>query len=49
MILDTEEQENLGELLENIIEFIEQTEKENTNNGMKLYDECNDWLIKLGK
>ena len=49
MTLDTEEQENLGELLENIIEFIEQTEKENTNIGMKLYDECNDWLIKLGK
>jgi len=49
MTIDQEEIENLAKLLENTIEFIEQTEKENTNFGMKLYDECNDWLIKLGK
>lgn len=49
MIIDGEETEDLAKLLEETIEFIEQTEKENTNVGMKLYDRCNEWLIKMGK
>lgn len=49
MILDKEEQEDLAKLLEKVIEFIEQTKKEKTNVDMKLYERCNDWLIKLGK
>jgi hypothetical protein len=49
MIIDKEESEDLAKLLDEVIEFIEQTEKEQTNVGMKLYDKCNDWLVKLGK
>lgn len=49
MILDKEEQEDLAQLLEKVIEFIQQIEKENTAVGMKLYDRCNDWLVKIGK
>lgn len=48
-MIDGEEQEDLAKLLEKVIEFLEQTEKENTNAGMKLYDDCNKWLVKLGK
>ena len=49
MIIDKEEQEDLTKLLEKVIEFLETTEMEKTNVGMRLYDDCNEWLIKLGK
>ena len=49
MLIDKEETEDLAKLLEETIEFIEQTEMESTNVGFKLYDKCNEWLIKLGK
>lgn len=48
MIIDKEEQEDLKELLDKVQEFIESTKKEKTNVGMKLYEKCNDWLIKIG-
>lgn len=49
MILDKEEQEDLAELLENVVGFLDQIEKSNTNVGMKLCDKMNGWLVKLGK
>jgi hypothetical protein len=49
MIIDQEEAEDLAKLLEKTIEFIEQSEMETTRAGRKLYDRCNDWLIKIGK
>ena len=49
MIIDQEEKEDLAKLLERVIEFLEQTEKDQTNVGMKLYDGCNEWLVKMGK
>lgn len=49
MIIDKEEVEELASLLEKTKDFIEQTEMEATNVGMKLYEQCNDWLVKIRK
>lgn len=49
MIIDKEETEDLAKLLDSIQEFIVSTEMETTNAGMKLYDKCNEWLVKIGK
>ncbi len=49
MIIDKEQEEMLAKFCEDVIEFIEQTKKEKTNVGMKLWDKCQYWLIQLGK
>jgi len=48
VIINKEEQEDLKELLDKVQEFIESTKKEKTIVGMKLYEKCHDWLIKIG-
>jgi hypothetical protein len=47
MILDKEESEELTKFMEQVKGFILSTKKEKTNVGMKIWDESNEWLVKL--
>lgn len=49
MILDKEETEELATFLVNVKSLLLETDLNTSTKGMIIYDQANDWLVKLEK